>query len=283
MNRIKSISFIGGDRRQIYMREFFDALGYETYSFAANESLKINEAKISDSDAIILPLPVEDREGNLSSNINSKYKIRDISKMISENSVVFGGMINEKTVQLFSEKNIAVFDYFNREETAIRNVVPTVQGILKTIFNNIDFTLLSSRCAVFGYGRVGKTTADTLASLGADVTVFARKESDLALAEAKHLNACRISERLNNINAFDIIINTVPAMMIDNNVLINVNRKALIIDVASAPYGVDFAYAENLGVRALLCPSLPGKTAPVSAGKILAQGILNIMKEEGYA
>lgn len=283
MNRIKKISFIGGDRRQIYMQSFFESLGYETEAFAANGNEIINQTEIRNSDAVILPLPVTDKNGKISSNSETKYKIADIADMMTENTVVLGGMINEKSKQIFYEKGIKTYDYFAREEVAVNNTVPTVQGILKTIFNNIDYTLFSSRCAVFGFGRIGKAIADALFALGADVTVFARKEADIALIGTKRLSSCRISQKDNIINTFDIIINTVPAMMIDKNTLLKVNKNVLIIDIASSPYGVDFAEAEKEGIKAMLCPSLPGKTAPVSAGKILAQGILNIMKEEGYA
>ena len=282
MNGIKNISFIGGDKRQIYMQSFFENLGYKTEAFAANGNERINKSIISNSDAVIFPLPVTDKSGNISSNSEIKYKITDIAGLITEKTIVFGGMLSEKNKQLFSEKRIKVYDYFAREDVAIRNAVPTVQGILKTIFNNIDYTLFSSKCAVFGFGRIGKAIADALFALGADVTVFVRKESDVALIGAKRLNACKISEKDNIISAFDIIINTVPAMMIDKSTLLKVSKNVLIIDVASAPYGVDFAEAEKEGIKAMLCPSLPGKTAPVSAGKILARGILNIMKEEGY-
>ena len=56
----------------------------------------------------------------------------------------------------------------------------------------------------------------------------------------------------------------------------------MIIDIASSPYGTDFAAANNLGIKAMQCPSLPGKVAPKTAGKIIADGILNIIKEENY-
>lgn len=262
----------------IYMRRCFDNLGYETNVLYDS----IDESLLKSSDAIIFPLPITDKEGNISSASDIKHKIGDITKLMSKDTFAFGGMINEKTKKLFSENSIRCFDYFQRDEVAIKNVIPTVQGILKILFNNIDYTLFGSKCAIFGYGRVGKISAEALASLGAEVTVFARKASDIALAEAKRLNAIRICEKDSIINRFQIIINTVPSLIIDKNSLSKVNGNVLIIDIASAPYGVDFDEAKRLGIKALLCPSLPGKTAPVTAGRILAEGVLNIMKEEGY-
>lgn len=43
------------------------------------------------------------------------------------------------------------------------------------------------------------------------------------------------------------------------------------IDLASAPGGVDLAASRELGKTAVLAPGLPGKVAPVTAGRLLAQ------------
>ena len=54
----------------------------------------------------------------------------------------------------------------------------------------------------------------------------------------------------------------------------------MIIDLASYPGGVDFAYAEKCGIKAIHALSLPGKIAPKSAGEIIESTILNILKED---
>ena len=70
--------------------------------------------------------------------------------------------------------------------------------------------------------------------------------------------------------------------MINNKILESVREDCLIIDVASSPFGTDFARAYELGLNAIQCSSLPGKVAPKTAGKIIADGILNIIKEGEY-
>ena len=70
--------------------------------------------------------------------------------------------------------------------------------------------------------------------------------------------------------------------MIDRKILENVKSDCLVIDVASAPFGTDFATAYELGINAIQCPSLPGKVAPKTAGRIIADGIINMMKECEY-
>ena len=54
---------------------------------------------------------------------------------------------------------------------------------------------------------------------------------------------------------------------------------SLIVDLASAPGGTDFAAAAALGHTALLASGLPARCAPDSAGAYLAQTVLHIMEE----
>ena len=58
-------------------------------------------------------------------------------------------------------------------------------------------------------------------------------------------------------------------------------RDCLVVDLASRPGGVDFAAAERLGIRALPALSLPGKSSPDTAGRIISETILNILCEKG--
>ena len=69
-------------------------------------------------------------------------------------------------------------------------------------------------------------------------------------------------------------------MVIDRKILENLNKNCLIIDVASAPYGTDFATAHEFGINAIQCPSLPGKVVPKTAGIIIGEAIIDILKEE---
>ena len=114
-----------------------------------------------------------------------------------------------------------------------------------------------------------------LKSLGAKVTVCARKKSAVSTAEIKGMKGVFIKDFMKIANDFDIIINTVPTVVINRDILENIKKDCLIIDVASSPYGVDFASAYELGIKALQCPSLPGKVAPKTAAKYMKRIIVN--------
>ena len=79
----------------------------------------------------------------------------------------------------------------------------------------------------------------------------------------------------------DIIFNTIPSLILNDEILTKVKKDALIIDLASKPGGIDFDAAKSYGLKVIWALSLPGKIAPVSSGAIIKDTIMNIIKELG--
>src|SRR5699024_12265895 len=69
-----------------------------------------------------------------------------------------------------------------------------------------------------------------------------------------------------------------PHPVLDETTLAKVNRSALLIDLASKPGGINFKAAEDLGIKAIHALGIPGKTAPLTAGKIIAQVMIEDRK-----
>ena len=59
------------------------------------------------------------------------------------------------------------------------------------------------------------------------------------------------------------------------------DKRTVMIDLASAPGGIDIHAAKEHGLKVIWALSLPGKHSPYTAGKIIAQTIIQILKEEG--
>ena len=77
----------------------------------------------------------------------------------------------------------------------------------------------------------------------------------------------------------DVIFNTVPAPVLGEEELRHVRLQCVLIDLSSAPYGIDRDAAEALGLKAFLESGLPGRYCPLSA----AETLLNYMEREGSA
>ena len=68
--------------------------------------------------------------------------------------------------------------------------------------------------------------------------------------------------------------------MLGENELRGAERDALIIDLASAPFGVSLEAAQSLGLRAWREPALPGRYCPFSAAWALQRSVRRAEKEE---
>ncbi|MDR0315110.1 MAG: dipicolinic acid synthetase subunit A, partial [Oscillospiraceae bacterium] len=137
-----------------------------------------------------------------------------------------------------------------------------------------------SKIAVTGFGRTGRVLTAMLQGLGAYVTVVTREGGERAFAEIEGCRAVSFTDLIKDAYDIDVIINTVPALVIDEQILSGLKSDCLIIEIASAPFGIDFKKAETLGLNVIIAGSLPGKAAPKTAGEIVADAILNIIKEE---
>lgn len=163
----------------------------------------------------------------------------------------------------------------------IANTLPTAEGAIQIALEELPITLQGCRTLVLGYGRLGRTLAPRLTALGAKVSVAARKWSDLAWIEAAGCTAEHSGELRGWLCAFDLIINTIPSRLLGEEALAELKPGCLVIDLASKPGGVDWEAARRLGVRTVWALSLPGKVAPVTAGKSIRSTIYNILNELG--
>ena len=169
---------------------------------------------------------------------------------------------------------------FERDDVAIYNSIPTVEGTIMMAIQHTDFTIHGASIAVLGLGRVGMSVARAFHALGAKVKVGARKSEDIARITEMALQPFYLHQLAQEVKDADIVINTIPFPIITSNVLSNMPVHTLIIDLASKPGGTDFRFAEKRGIKALLAPSLPGIVAPKTAGKILANALGQLIQDD---
>ena len=150
--------------------------------------------------------------------------------------------------------------------------------IHQLIFGKFKDVLHGRKVLVAGYGNIGKVLSWMLKGMGADVWVSARKEKDLAWIQVFGYHPVNTAD-LAGKKDFSVIFNTIPAVVFTAKVLAGLSTQTKIIDLASAPGGVDLDAAEKLGIPVLQALSLPGKVAPVEAGRIIKDTIYSMMEE----
>ncbi len=284
------IAVIGGDARQLeIIRKLteLDAklslIGFEQLdqAFTGAVKEKIDEVDFEHKDAIILPVPGTSLDGQIET-IFSNEKVFLRKEMLLEtpsHCTVYSGITNSYLDSITKQANRHLVKLFERDDVAIYNSIPTVEGTIMMVIQHTEITIHSSSVAVLGLGRVGMSIARAFATLGAKVKVGARRSEHLARITEMGLTPFHLDDLHNEVKDVDICINTVPHLILTASVISRMPVHTLIIDLASKPGGTDFRYAEKRGVKALLAPGLPGIVAPKTAGQILANVLSQLIRE----
>ncbi len=274
-----SVAVIGGDKRQLFAADAFLKRGFEV-ALAGFDKLEsrgglrlctVGEA-LGGSDIVLLPV-----QGLSDGKIKCYFSDKEIYVDSS-----FVESVGDKPVFMGRAKTfpgVKAHDLLLREDFAVLNALPSAEGAVETAMREYEGTISGSRCLVIGYGRIGSVLSRLLSALGARTCVCSRSETGRAKVVCDGNTPYDTSE-LSRLSGFDIVFNTADAVVLNEPVLSRWNSDTLIIDLASLPGGVDFAAANRLGFTTVQAPGLPGRCSPKTAGKILADTVLNILKEE---
>ncbi|MGP7817455.1 dipicolinic acid synthetase subunit A [Niallia sp. 01092] len=288
-----NVAVIGGDARQLEIvrklteqHALLSLIGFEQldHAFTGATKEKIESVDFSNVDAIILPVKGTDLDGQVDT-IFSNEEVFLTEKMLQKtpaHCIVYSGITNQYLNSITANANRSLVQLFNRDDVAILNSIPTVEGTIMMAIQHTDTTIHGSNLIVLGLGRVGMSVARTFHALGAKVKVaVAANQSDhLARIFEMGLTPVLLENLEEAVGNIDMCINTIPHLVVTSSVIEKMPLNTLIIDLASKPGGTDFHYAEKRGVKALLAPSLPGIVAPKTAGNILAEVLSQLIQEE---
>lgn len=283
---IKNVGIIGGDLRIIELAKMFANENYKVYTYGI-EKIKISnviytkniDECIKESDIIIGPLPLSGNGKEISTPFsNEKILIEDLIKKLSGKTFI-AGSIKQEVIEKAKENEVNIYDIVKREELAVLNAISTAEGALQIAISETTKNLHGNNVLVLGFGRIGKVLAKMLDGIGANVSCEARKTTDLAWIKAYGYNPINLMELKQNLGKYDIIFNTIPYMILDKENLQLVKNDALIIDLASAPGGIDREGAKELKKKFIWALSLPGKVAPVTSAEFMKETLYNMFKE----
>lgn len=287
---MKKIAVIGGDLRIVKLVEMFAKDGYEvsTYGLEKAESItKIKKVKqyeniedaVKDVQIVIGPIPLSSNNIQINTPFSeSTVTIEQVANII-EGKKFIAGNIKKELYDFTEGKNVEIIDLLDREELVVLNTISTAEGAIQIAMEETTRTIHGSNVLVLGYGRVGKILANMLKGIGANVYCEARKNVDLAWIKAYGYEPVRLNEIDEKLKDFNIIINTIPSMILDEEKIKLLDEDCLIVDLASNPGGVDRQAAKKHGIKTIWALSLPGKVAPLTSAEFIKDTIYNIFKE----
>ena len=291
----RSIAILGGDNRQLSLAKHLVKEGIQTRAYGLPrgelspniEYFEDWKDAIKGVDAILLPLPASSDSKHLFLPLfeaSEELLLKDLFHRARGDTVIAGGKFSPMLKACAKEYGVRLYDYFECEELQRKNALPTAEGAVFILMREMPRTVSGLSVAVTGFGRVAKALIRLLLAMGATVTVAARKQSDIEAAnelgcKTVHLTSKDTLKTLST--GQDVIFNTVPHWLFSADVLSEMSAETMIIDLASAPGGVDVNAAALHGIRVIWALSLPGKYAPVTAGEIIAESVLSLLTKEG--
>ncbi len=284
------ILVLGGDLRYLEIIERLSLdysvslVGYtNTYINDRVKNVNIDDIDVSRYGVIIFPV-----NGVMDNNLvscrfsNNPIKLSDNFLIGTRDDVlIFSGVSTPSLTRMLDIAGKECVYLMSDRSVIKENAIPTVEGIIADVIVNTEKTLNDSSVLVFGYGNVGSVLVKSLNLLGANVSVAVIEERDKLELDDIGID-CFYSfcydDLIDKIRSADIIINTVPKTIIDNDDLKYINRDAYVLDIASHPHGIDREVLDELFVKNKLYLGIPGRVAPKTSGKILTKKIKEVME-----
>jgi len=284
----KSITVVGGDLRIVKLVEMLISDGYKVYTYALENSedlLNLNGVEmcptlseaVSHSKVVVGPVPLSSDRKRLTSPFGrNSVELEDFVNNL-KGKYLIAGTINIK--EELDSKQIQYSDLLKREEFSVLNTIATAEGTIQIAMEETQRTVHGSNVLVMGFGRIGKVLAKMLDGIGAKVYCEARKNEDISWIKAYGYNPIHLNNLDEYLDKFDIIINTIPFQILDEQKLDLVKEDVVIIDLASNPGGVDRKAARDKNLKVIWALSLPAKVAPLTSAEFIKETLYHVLKE----
>lgn len=208
---------------------------------------------------LLLDIPSFSPDGTL----RSGGDLSSLLRMLPPDITIIGGNLQ---TPILSGKH--TLDLLQDPFYLSHNAAITAECALRVAFPKMDYIVSSTPCLIIGWGRIGKCLGKLFKSMGADVTIAARKENDRAMAQALGFQVVDIHSLPGSLSQFRLLFNTVPSPILNQQEL-SFCKDCLKIDLASTP-GLE-------GEDVVIARGLPGLYAPESSGKLIADTLLNAL------
>lgn len=193
---------------------------------------------------------------------------------------MIAGNIRDTTWQKAKELQVSLIDIMQREELTILNTTTIAEGAAEIAIREAQRTIHDSNILVIGFDVLGIVIANTLKGIGAQVWGQSENKNAVAWMKTFHYTPYKEQEGSKTLQKFDVIINTKQQEVLGEKELRQVKKECVLIDLVSAPGGINKEVAKRLKLKLIWEPSLHAKVAPNTTAQYIKDTILNILKEQ---
>lgn len=200
---------------------------------------------------------------------------KEIIKNIKPYSVIYAFKIDSDLNYILEKKHITLYNFMKDDLFCYKNAMLTAEGLLGILIENSKLSFKEMNILLLGYGRTGKSIEYILNKLNISTTTLTTTNEEENLSKIYSKKSEDLLTIESHLKSSNIIINTIPAKILDNDILDKLDCNTLIIDISSN-INIDMLYAKNRKIKVIHALSIPGKHFPSMSAKLMFDKILNI-------
>ena len=200
--------------------------------------------------------------------VSPSYKWKkEVLTRLKNNTTVFGGAMAEDFNA--DRERINYRNLMENERFVVENAKLTAEGFLADLIINTKKSLFDQKILILGNGRVAKSVWQVLHDLKVSFDCSLRDEKECFLSELVSRKSFLLKDISENLKDYDTVINTIAYELFSDDSLFK--KGAEVFELASKRCLREGNVSQ---VNYILCPSLPAKYMPFSAGKLIFNEIM---------
>lgn len=254
----KKIAVMASDGRMDIIAKELRTDGHEVWVCKSYDDMEVMEKRAGEWDVLLLPIRGIDKEG-YSVVGEVRFCMETIMKNLRTDALVITGLQTEYLKKLDRK----ILCYFEDETVHLKNVALTAEGILYLMIKETKKSIFAQSVDIIGFGGVGKAAHRLLKTMN-----ISHRIVDKVSKVAKEGECVMSLETWQKEMPAQIIINSVPAMIADEEIGKDWPESTTFLDIASGAVGASEQLKKK--IHYIAAPPLPGLVAEESAGEMLA-------------
>lgn len=264
MEKVKNGVVFVSEKRYMYMCEELERRGVKVYRINSEKDYKVliesRAINVEQLDFVVIAVRGT-KDGYIELGEERIYA-KEFLEMLGERTRLIAGVTTE-----YEEGLDCRFVNFQKVAQVVKaNSEYTAEGVLEMLLSLTPKSIFSYSYDIVGTGNTGTAIYKLLSRLGLQIRMISREGEQGTLD----------IEQWKRSDKSEVIVNTVPAPVMDKAIQDTFADEQVIIDIASGGVGATEEVKQLPHIKYYQAPPLPGKVAPQSAGILLAEFIYDL-------
>lgn len=285
-----SITILGGDLRQCHAAEYFCSRGWEVMCYHAPDfpwhpqiqQAGCLEQALLHSNLILAPTPLTQDGFNLfqAEAAYPSCPLESLWQGLTSSHTLAAFALPENIENRPDWKGCKLLTFGNDAGFTAENAALTAEGLLSEVIRCTPFALSAATILLLGYGSCGQEISKLVHPLCKKIYLIEQDAQKRESAKDYGLSPVTQEDLSRTLPQCQILINTVPAPVLEPSALSLLHSSCHLFDIASAPYGFPSDTTRKCLLPYYRLPGIPGRFSPVTAGEIIGRTIERMTEHE---